>query len=116
MALKNLRSFLQFNSTDFFAKKKLCYLNSKELFDEKGIKVTLLILEDDTEYNSLNDNLGEQIYVKVTNKKINDFEDFQPLQTLCKIINITKATVYGDYQNQLSLTGEVIKIETGGKN
>lgn len=74
MPLKQLKSFLKFQSTEFFLEKKLCYLNCKELPDNEGVKITLLILEDNTDYNSDNTNLGEQITVKVIGKKGTDYE------------------------------------------
>lgn len=116
MSLKNLRSFLTFNSSAFFADKKLYYLNCKELQENNGVKITLLILEDLTEYKTSNNNLGEQITVKVLNKSSSDFINFQPMQTICEVVDISKANVYGEYQNQLSITGSVVKINQGGKN
>lgn len=115
MALKNLRQFLDFNQQEFFKNKKLSFLNCVELQDAKGVKITLLILDDNTNYINEKNNLGEQVTVKVLGKTLNNYSDFQPLITVCNITNVKKAVVYGEFQNQLSITADVSKIETGAK-
>ena len=47
--------------------------------------------------------------VTVQNKTVDDFVGFKALQTECKIVNVKKATIYGDYQNQLSIHADVIE-------
>ncbi|GAB6683396.1 hypothetical protein [Streptococcus uberis] len=116
MALKNLRQFLDFNQQEFFKNKKLCYLNCIELPEKKGVKITLLILEDNTDYTNEKNNLGEQITVKILDKNISYFSEFQPLKTHCNITNVKKAVVYGEFQNQLSIIGDVVKIGNGVKD
>lgn len=111
--LKNLRSFLVFKHQDFFEKKKLFFLNAKQV-ESGAVKVTLLILEDKTDYKNSNNNLGEQIVITVANKSITDFENFESLRTECKIVHVVKATVFGEYQNQLSIHADVIAANAEG--
>lgn len=111
MTLKNLRQFIEFKHDDFFEKKKLYFLSARTLQNENGVKVSLLILEDNTTYANNQTNLGEQITVKILNKSIENYSNFQPMTTVCKITNISKATVFGEYQNQLSIVGNVEKVE-----
>lgn len=111
--MKNLSQFKDFKHQEFFEKKKLFFLNAKEI-ESGAVKVTLLILEDKTDYKNSNNNLGEQIIVTVANKSIADFEKFESLRTECKIVNVVKATIFGEYQNQLSIHADVISTNTEG--
>lgn len=105
--MKNLSQFKDFKHQEFLEKKRLYFLSVKAL--ENGVKVSLLILEDKTVYQNQSNNLGEQLQVTVQNKTVDDFIGFKPLQTECKIVNVKKATIYGDYQNQLSIHADVIE-------
>lgn len=113
--MKNLSQFKDFKHQEFFEKKKLFFLNAKQT-ESGAVKVILLILEDKTDYQNSNTNLGEQIVVTVANKSIADFEKFESLRTECKIVHVVKATVFGEYQNQLSIHADVIAANAeGGK-
>lgn len=113
--MKNLSQFKDFKHQEFFEKKKLFFLNAKQT-EGGAVKVILLILEDKTDYQNSNTNLGEQIVVTVANKSIADFEKFESLRTECKIVHVVKATVFGEYQNQLSIHADVIAANAeGGK-
>ena len=109
--MKNLSQFKDFKHQEFFEKKKLFFLNAKQT-EGGAVKVILLILEDKTDYQ--NTNLGEQIVVTVANKSIADFEKFESLRTECKIVNVVKATIFGEYQNQLSIHADVIAANAEG--
>ena len=113
MALKNLRNFLKFDKS-FFDNKELVYLGSKLTQDNK-LKVSLLIIKDNTEYQNDQTNLGEQVVVTVNNKGIDDYSSFIPMKTICKIGNISKAVVYGEYQNQLSIIADVLQVSQVNK-
>lgn len=106
--MKNLSQFKDFKHQEFLEKKRLYFLGVKAL--ENGVKVSLLILEDKTVYQNHSNNLGEQLQITVQNKIVDNFIDFKPLQTECKIVNVKKATIYGDYQNQLSIHADVIAV------
>lgn len=111
--MKNLSQFKDFKHQEFFEKKKLFFLNAKEI-ESGAVKVTLLILEDKTDYKNSNNNLGEQIVITVANKSIAYFEKFESLRTECKIVNVVKATIFGEYQNQLSIHADVIAANAEG--
>ena len=112
--MNNLRQFLSFKHQEFFEKKRLYFLAVKELATQNGVKVSLLILEDGTDYKNEKSNLGEQIHVTVANKTVDDFSAFKSLQTECKIVNVKKASIFGEYQNQLSIHADVIAVNTEG--
>ena len=117
MALKNLSHFTAFNAPQFLSRKELRFIaatrwvakNDTGSEVEKGVKVTLLIYKDSSEYPNDKTNLGEQIMVKVPFASIEDYSSFQPMITACEVTNIEKAVVYGEYRNQLSLTGTVVE-------
>ena len=86
-----------------------------KLTQDNKLKVSLLIVKDTTEYQNSQTNLGEQVVVTVNNKRIDEYSSFIPMKTICRIENITKAVVYGEFQNQLSITADVILDSQGNK-
>lgn len=119
MALKNLSHFTAFNATQFLLRKELRFISATPWTEktntgsevEKGVKVSLLIYKDNSEYPNDKTNLGEQIIVKVPFASIEDYSAFQPMVSLCKVTEIEKAVVYGEYRNQLSLTASVVESD-----
>lgn len=108
-----------FNASQFLAHKELRFITATQWVEKsdsgselsKGVKVTLLIYQDNSEYPNEKTNLGEQIIVKVPFASIEAYSAFQPMVTLCKVTEIEKAVVYGEYRNQLSLTASVIETD-----
>ena len=119
MSLKNLSHFTAFNAPEFLKRKELRFIsatrwierNDSGLEIEKGVKVTLLIFKDNSEYPNEKTNLGEQIMVKVPFASIEDYSVFQPMVTICEVTTVEKAVVYGEYRNQLSLTATVVEAD-----
>lgn len=119
MALKNLSHFTAFNASQFLAHKELRFITATQWVEKsdsgsklaKGVKVTLLIYQDNSEYPNDKTNLGEQIIVKVPFASIEAYSGFQPMVTLCKVTEIEKAVVYDEYRNQLSLTASVVETD-----
>lgn len=119
MSLKNLSHFTAFNAPQFLSQKELRFISAVRWVErgdtgseiEKGVKISLLIFQDNSEYPNDKNNLGEQLLVKVPFATIEDYAVFQPMITICEVTNIEKATVYGEYRNQLSLIGTVIEVD-----
>ncbi|MCW1059248.1 MULTISPECIES: hypothetical protein [Streptococcus] len=119
MALKNLSHFTAFNASQFLSRKELRFISATRWVEkndtgsevEKGVKVSLLIYKDNSEYPNDKTNLGEQITVKVPLASLEDYTVFQPMVTICDVTNIEKAVVFGEYRNQLSLTATVIESD-----
>lgn len=119
MALKNLSHFTAFNASQFLSRKELRFISATRWVEkndtgsevEKGVKVSLLIYKDNSEYPNDKTNLGEQITVKVPLASLEDYTVFQPMVTICDVTNIEKAVVFGEYRNQLSLTATVIEAD-----
>lgn len=119
MALKNLSHFTAFNAPQFLSRKELRFISATRWIEktdtssevEKGVKVSLLIYKDNSDYPNEKTNLGEQIMVKVPFASLEDFSAFQPMATVCEVTNIEKAVIYGEYRNQLSLTASVIEAD-----
>ncbi|HEN7547620.1 TPA: hypothetical protein U7L95_000439 [Streptococcus agalactiae] len=119
MALKNLSHFTAFNASLFLSRKELRFITATRWIErsdsgleiEKGVRVTLLIFKDNSEYPNEKTNLGEQIMVKVPFASIEDYSVFQPMVTVCEVTNVETAVVYGEYRNQLSLTATVVEAD-----
>lgn len=119
MTLKNLSHFTAFNTPQFLSRKELRFISVNRWVEkndsgseiERGVKVALLIFQDNSEYPNEKNNVGEQIMVKVPFSSIEDYAGFQPMVTPCEITNIEKAVVYGEYRNQLSLTATVVEAD-----
>ena len=119
MSLKNLNYFTAFNASHFFSRKDLRFISATRWVEktdtgsevEKGVKVSLLIYKDNSEYPNDRTNLGEQITVKVPFASLENYSVFQPMITICEVTNIEKAVIYGEYRNQLSLTASVIEAD-----
>ena len=118
MALKNLSHFTEFDAQLFLSHKELRFISATRWIErsetgpeiEKGIKVSLLIYKDNSEYQNEKTNLGEQLTVKVPHASLKDYDSFQPMLTAVEIVGIEKAVVYGEYRNQLSLTAKVNEV------
>ncbi|MGT2896537.1 hypothetical protein ACVRZR_09240 [Streptococcus entericus] len=118
MALKHLSKFTEFNALLFLSHKELRFISASHWIEkndngseiEKGVKVSLIIYRDNSEYPDEKNNLGQQLLVKVPFASMEDYATFQPMITPCEVIDIEKAVVYGEYRNQLSLTATVVEV------
>lgn len=119
--MKSLSQFEKFDYNAFLKGKLLFFVSEKEYqkyedgnpVGREGLRLELIIMKDETEYKDgrTQDNVYEKIYVKVPTSKLSlGIEINQPV----KIINVLKASVYGKYRNELSLTAEnIVPIEKG---
>lgn len=119
--MKSLTQFQKFD-IDGFLKGKLLFFVSEAEYEKyengspvgrEGLKAELIIMKDETEYKDgkTGDNLYEKLIVKVpTAKSTLGLALNQPV----RLVNVLKASLYGDYRNQLSITAEnVIAINNG---
>ncbi|MGX7059711.1 hypothetical protein [Vagococcus humatus] len=108
--MKNLNRFLNFDTESFFEDKSLAFIADKGIDEKIGLhKVELIIMEDNTDYSEvgLNEESINQ-YEKFICKLIQPPVDFKRNNSI-KIVNISKATVWGDYSTGLSVTAEKIE-------
>lgn len=115
--MKFLTQFLEFRSNDFFKDKHFLVTSVEELLDFEtkkhlGTKVTAAIVKDDTAYKQktgeVKTNLFEKVVFKVTKDvdvKVNTY--VYPVNPVCK--------VYGQYNDQLSITASDIRVMQSGK-
>lgn len=119
MALKGLNQFLQFDLSAFLKDKRLYYVKTEPWKDgdnELGSKVVAQIGEDRTQYRQQNvNNFGEQLTVKVREVTPSAFAQFRPLSTEIAIRDVERATIYGDYRNQLSIIAKIAVKEAPAK-
>lgn len=115
--MKQLRKFLRFDSDAFFEGKDVRVLAHEPWNDYEdgriteilGTKYKCVIAVDNTDYEnenlSSNLNGGEQVVVKVPGNA----KEYVPFSRI-KFVNAV-GVVYGQYQNELSLTAEDVTIQ-----
>ena len=117
--MQGLNWFTVFSYAQFLEGKRLVFLKARPWLDngqELGSKVTTQIIEDKTQYGKPNmTNFGEQLTVKVRNLPPSAFAQLKPLSTEVFIRDVEKATVYGEYRNQLSIIAAIAVKETPSK-
>lgn len=112
MSLKKLSQFQAFDSTRFFKGKNFMYAKA-ELWQQGedrnhlqtvGTKITGVIFHDETDYHGeIGVNEGESVVFKVT-QPLSEFSSWKSFNTVFRVSQVTKAVIYGDYRNQLSVT------------
>lgn len=111
MGLKGLSQFQQFNWQEFLADKRLTYLKTADWKDGDttlGSKVTMQIIEDRTLYSKPGiDNFGEQLTVKVRGVAPSAFAQMRPFSTELIVKDVERASIYGEYRNQLSIIAKI---------
>jgi len=117
--LKGLTYFQHFNVSEFLKGKRLAYVKSMPWKDgdtDAGSKVVVQIVEDQTVYGQPGvDNFGEQLTVKVRGVAPSAFAQLRPLSTEVVIKDVERATVYGDFRNNLSIIGKIAVKDTPAK-
>ncbi|WP_349534044.1 hypothetical protein [Leuconostoc citreum] len=106
--MKNLRQFLKFDADNFFKDKVLVaidvlpsylYVDGERSEKIIGCKIESVIAQDNTNYLNESTNIFEKLNIKII-----DNVDFQIDQMAkFKILKFEKATVFGQYQNLLSI-------------
>lgn len=116
MSMKGLSSFLAFDTERFFADKKLVLVKTEQWANRNeegavteilGTKATLMIVEEKTDYGRDISNFGAQFVVKVPDMAPSAFSKLTPLSSEVVIKDVEKASVYGDYRNELSITAKL---------
>lgn len=108
--MKKLRDYLNFDTERFLKGKELMFVSGKVSIPTsdrpdafKGVLIDLLVFHDPEGINEL-----EKFRVKVLNADEAYLTQFKP-HDIVKVVDVQKASVYGDYQNELSVTGRVVK-------
>ena len=114
MALKGLSQFNMFDLDEFLREKRLLFVKALQWSDRSeqskaiGTKIVVQIWEDNTSYsNPATSNFGEQLIIKVRNLELSAFDKWKPLATEVIVTDIERATIYGDYRNQLGIIASV---------
>lgn len=111
MGLKGLNYYLFFDLDLFLEKKRLMFIKAFPWIEkerEMGTKVILQILEDNTSYSTPEiTNFGEQLTIKVRNTAPSAYSNLKPLTTEVLVTDVERATVFGEYRNQLSIIATV---------
>lgn len=110
--MKSLSQFRKFNFNEFANGKTFAFVNASEWKDYNtkqllGTKVQLMVITDNTKYDKEGvNNIGEKFTVKVPGVELGAYLKFEPMKTAVKV-NCENAVVWGDYQNNLSITGTI---------
>ena len=72
----------------------------------------MLIFSDESEYpNEKNKYLGEATHCKSSTCFNGGLWLISTNDTTCEIVDVEKATVYGEYRNQLSIIAKVVEVD-----
>lgn len=112
MPLQGLQEFQYFDLEEFLREKRLFFLKSipwkSKEGQELGSRVILQILEDKTTYQKPEtNNYGEQLTIKVRDVAPSAFSKLKPLTTEVLVADVERASIYGDFRNQLSIKASV---------
>lgn len=112
MPLKKLYRFSYFDIDGFLEGKKLSTVGLTEWKDFKtqnvlGSKVETVIIEDKTDYGTVEGEIVSNIYEKLTIKVPKKVE--VPMNVMVRLIN-SEAVVYGEFRNRLSITADDIEV------
>jgi len=109
--MKFLTAFSYFDLPAFLEGKRLLYIKSEPWRENDiviGSRVTVQIFDDKTLYPKENvSNFGEQFVVKVRGTEPLAYKKLKPFSTEVTITDVEKATVYGEYRNNLSVIATV---------
>lgn len=113
--MKKLTKFETFKTEEFLKEKELVVTSVKYKKDEKfdGLSLTVLITRDGTNYDGLTGlNAYEKFIVKVVNGKEDMTNHLLHKKLRIHVNQNTKATVWGDYKQNLVITTDVNSIKT----
>lgn len=115
--MKHLTQFQKFDMEGFLKGKQLLVTSVSEYVDYEtkkhlGVKAEVVIIKDDTEYKQKPGEQTTNRFEKFTIKLLSD-KDI-PINSYIYPVDVT-AKVYGQYNDQLSVTAGDIKIAQGGK-
>lgn len=119
MSFKGLNAFQYFDLEDFLAAKRLVFVKAAQWSEGEGkdaklegSKVVVQIAEDKTKYGKEGiDNFGEQFAVKVRGVAPSAYHNLKPLNTEVAITDVERASIYGDWKNQLSIIAVISVVE-----
>ena len=117
MALQGLGTYTYFSVEDFIEDKLLVFVKATPWYEDnkiEGSKVLVQIVQDNSQYNkSEHNNFGGQFTVKVRNVPAPSYQNYKPFQTQVTIVDVERASVWGDYRNELSIIASVQPVEAG---
>ena len=111
MSLKKLSKFQTFDSASFFGKSQLLFTKIEEWREGErdnmnivGTKIIGVLVVDGADYGQEKElNRCESLTIKVR-QPVSAFSDWQPFRTIYRVGEVEKASIYGEFRNQLSLT------------
>lgn len=110
--MKYLNKFLRFDFDDFMDGKRFITVGRKDWVDFNtkeflGTKVELVIIEDNTDYNLKEGEIGSNLYERIVAKVPKNLDIPMNVEVCLQDV---EANVYGDYRNQISVVANEIVI------
>lgn len=113
--LKHLNDFCYFDNKALFDPKKLILFSEEDWIDfktkkSKGIKLNAVIMEDNSKYSDFTfSNVGKPIVVKIAGLQA------KPVNPGFIVLKNPEATIYSEYNNQLSVVADGFNFIEGEK-
>ena len=102
-----IRPEIQIQVNEFFSGKELTIAGAKWNENKDMVTVSVAITQDKTKYDKPETtNLYEKFNISVPQTKKEDLGKFALGQKI-RITKVSKATVYGDYNNNLSMVADI---------
>lgn len=109
--MKKINLFRSFDYAGFFKDKKLAITAVKWNENKNMITCDIAIVYDGTDYGDVNvSNLYEKFKVSIPQSKQDDISKYVPGKEVA-LNNVYKATVYGEYGNELSIEGTLAYVK-----
>jgi len=111
MGLKTLSVHTHFDLDGYLEKMKVAFVKVEVWQDDDevlGTKVRIQVMEDKNHYKiPYTTNYGEQLIIKVRNVPPESYQKFKSLVTEVEVTEVEKASIYGEWRNQLSVIAVV---------
>ncbi len=110
MKLKEFKNEIQIKVQEFFNGKELTIAGAKYNEEKKAIVLSVVITKDLTKYDDpKTTNLFEKFTCTIPNSKEEDLPKYRLSQKI-KFAKIDKATIWGQYSNNLSMVASVLPV------
>jgi len=111
MGLKTLAAHTYFNLEGYLENMKIAFVKVEVWQEEDevlGTKVRIQVMEDKNQYKTpYTTNCGEQLIIKVRKVPPESYQKFKSLVTEVEVTDIERASIYGEWRNQLSVIAVV---------
>lgn len=110
MKLNQFKNEIQIKVNEFFTGKELTLTGAKYNEKKEAIVLSVVITKDNTHYDKPETtNLFEKFSITIPDSKREDLSRYKLAQKI-KLNKVFRATIYGDYDNNLSMVATIIPV------